>query len=154
MTIIKSDAPTSPAAKITGVNDQYELIIVPCSPSFIWWAHKWSSLCEGSAWREGHLSRWQRGRYGREQGGERVRPGSHQGASVVCPTTTMPPWPSQDATAMSLQCYFMPQLQWCDTYLLTNMCCLIQITIGLLTKNHFDSCRREASKNYLANFVR
>ena len=88
------------------------------------------------------------------EGGERVRPGSHQGASVVCPTTTMPPWPSQDATAMSLQCYFMPQLQWCDTYLLTNMCCLIQITIGLLTKNHFDSCRREASKNYLANFVR
>ena len=33
MTIIQSDAPTSPAAKITGVNAQYELIIVPCSPT-------------------------------------------------------------------------------------------------------------------------
>ena len=60
-----------------------------------------------------------------------------------------------NVTAMSLQCYFMPQLQRCDTYLLTNMCCLIQITIGLLMKNHFDSClnliRKQGSGGAIGN---
>ena len=52
----------------------------------------------------------------------------------------------RNVTVMPLQCYFMPQLHWCDTYFLTNMRCLIQITIGLLMKNHFDSCLNQIRK--------
>ena len=88
MTIIQSDAPTSPAAKITGVNAQYEFINVlvvqhsydgrtsdhPCVKD----QHEGRDISAGG---KGALS----------EGGERVTPGSHQGASVVCPTTTMPP---------------------------------------------------------------
>ena len=88
MTIIQSDAPTSPAAKITGVNAQYEFINVlvvqhsydgrtsdhPCVKD----QHEGRDISAG-----GKGALW--------EGGGRVRPGSHQGASVVSPPTTMPP---------------------------------------------------------------